>query len=289
MKNIFLRSYPLPENRARQLKTAAVVSLVVFAFLFMMHPFSGSSSVLRSLWGSLLGGVIVFGVVSFYYFILFPLFPGYFKEERWNIGRELVWTLWTIIMIALANALTVWLMGVRMAFSPAYLARMVGYTAIVGVAPVTVSIILNQARLLRLYRKAAVQLNNGIQTPGKPAVPVNDAVLLVADNGKDVLELSGDSVLAITSADNYIKIYVLENGQVKMLMLRSSLQKAGASLMEQSYFWRCHRTAIINLRHVQTVSGTAQGYRLHVEGMAEPVPVSRSLNSQLRERLAHRM
>jgi hypothetical protein len=50
-------------------------------------------------------------------------------------------------------------------------------------------------------------------------------------------------------------------------------------------FYRCHRTCLVNLYRVYKVSGNAQGYKLHVEGVEELSPVSRSLNEVIREKL----
>ena len=56
-------------------------------------------------------------------------------------------------------------------------------------------------------------------------------------------------------------------------------------LSDLPQFFRCHRTYLVNLDRVGHVSGNAQGYKLHLEGIDNLVPVSRSLNEEINLRL----
>ena len=49
---------------------------------------------------------------------------------------------------------------------------------------------------------------------------------------------------------------------------------------------RCHRSWLVNLRHVTGVSGNAQGLQLTVEGLDREVPVSRTHLSRVRSELS---
>lgn len=61
-------------------------------------------------------------------------------------------------------------------------------------------------------------------------------------------------------------------------MLRSTLRRMEDALASWPQFFRCHRTYLVNLDKVAHVSGNAQGYRLHLEGLDDTIPVSRNLN-----------
>ncbi|SFO65914.1 transcriptional regulator, LytTR family [Chitinophaga sp. YR627] len=290
ISSLFKRPYPLPETWRRQWSMTIALSGAVFLFLFLFRPFNGQRDTLTVFWGSLEGAATVFGVVMLYYGLVFRLFPAYFREEQWTTGRESLWTLVIIVAIALANIGVMALSGQwRYSWKEVFL--MVVYTAVIGIAPATTSIMINQARLLRRYRKRAAGLNQAIATPvtAEELIPVAPEKLsFMADNGKDQVALLPGQLLAVTSADNYVRLYFLQGGHLKQELLRSSLQKIEASLTGHTTFWRCHRTAIVNLSLVEEVSGTAQGYRLHISHLPDAIPVSRSLNTTLREKLANR-
>jgi len=288
ISSLFRRPYPLPESWRRQWTMTIALSGVVFVFLFLFRPFNGQRDTLAAFWGSLEGAATVFGVVMLYYGLVFRLFPAYFREEKWTTGRESLWTLVIIVAIALANIGVMALSGQwRYSWKEALL--MVVYTAVIGIAPATTSIMINQARLLRRYRKRAAGLNQAIAAPLIAGKVVPEQLSFTADNGKDQITLLPAQLLAVTSADNYVRLYFLEGQQhLKQELLRSSLQKIEASLTAHTTFWRCHRTAIVNLSFVEAVSGTAQGYRLHIPHLPDTIPVSRSLNTTLREKLANR-
>lgn len=303
---LFSRPYPLPDTRRRQWVMTILLSVAVFLFLFFLRPFNGQrdtlsavlggsadAALIAAFLGSLEGAATVFAVVSVYYGVLFKAFPGYFSEERWTIARESLWTVVIIVAIALTNIGVMMLTGQwHYSWKEAFL--MVMYTAVIGTAPATTSVIINQARLLRRYRHKAVAINQVIQeAPPLPveetmAIPVTTTLSFIAENGKDTVSVAPADLLAVTSADNYVRLFYIDNQELIQILIRTSLQKVTEVVAAHSNFWRCHRTAIVNLSLVTGVSGTAQGYRLHVAGLPDTVPVSRSLNATLRERLANR-
>jgi DNA-binding LytR/AlgR family response regulator len=289
--SLFNKPYPLPESRGSQLKVATLLSVVVFLFLFLFKPFNQHENTIQALTTGLVGGVTVFVVILFHFFVLFPLFPRFFREEGWTVGRELLWTLFIIITIALANMGVIAIWG-SFSFSWRNVLLVTFDTAVVGMAPAAVSIMINQARLLRRYRKSANTLTQVLHQEAPvvssvvvPVVAEPALITLTAENGKEPVTVSPDQLLAITSADNYCKLYIMSSGQLKAVILRSSLKRLEGLLDGRAQFWRCHRTAIVNLAAISAVSGTAQGYRLHLESMDETIPVSRSLNAELREKL----
>lgn len=49
--------------------------------------------------------------------------------------------------------------------------------------------------------------------------------------------------------------------------------------------YRCHRSYLVNLIYVEKVSGNALGLKLHLKGYPGEIPVSRSLNHQIEEKI----
>lgn len=86
--------------------------------------------------------------------------------------------------------------------------------------------------------------------------------------------------LFIQSSDNYSNIVWQEDSQNKKTLIRSSMKR----LEEQipvSFIIRCHRSFIVNLSRVYSVSGNANGYRLYLKNHAEPIPVTRRFGKRV--------
>jgi len=300
---ILNKPYPLEERKQAQLKLAFIFGVVVFIFLFLLKPFGYTQNTVGALLECGVSGLITFATIAFDFLVIFPLFPGYFKEEKWTIGREIILTLIIIATIGTANIV----MGSIFwgnTLSIANWLTMIFYTAIIGIVPATISILINQARLLKKYRKEVQGINGTLHAINtalvKEPILIKEAVIeqttlneanpfyitIEAENEKDNLRIEAKSFLAASSADNYVKVFYLENDQIKNAMLRTTLKKLEENALPFPELFRCHRTAIINMAAVESLTGSAQGYRLQLMGLPEEIPVSRNLNQVIKEKLA---
>lgn len=85
------------------------------------------------------------------------------------------------------------------------------------------------------------------------------------------------SIVCIRGASDYSEI-VLSDG--KQLLLRRPLKEWEARLPPS--FARVHRSAIVNLDHVERVERDGDEYRVHLRGTSEPVALSRRQAQRLR-------
>jgi DNA-binding LytR/AlgR family response regulator len=300
------KSYPLEENKKKQFHLSIIFGAIIFIVLYLAQPFGNSATIVlfqkitisSKLLYSLFGGIVTAIVIFIDFIFFFKAFPNYFKETRWTIGRELIWTAIIILSIGTANILInhfIW--SSTLSFSS--WVTMIFYTAIIGIVPAIISIILNQARLLHKYKKQAALLNQQLPQPENIATSITNenepiatqnqqlqSFTLVAENGKQELTLTKHSFIAATSADNYVKVYYLNGKNVLQNdMLRSTLKMIESKIINEPFILRCHRTAIVNLEFLRELNGTAQGYRLQLGNMLEEIPVSRNLNQELRQKI----
>jgi len=110
---------------------------------------------------------------------------------------------------------------------------------------------------------------------------------LTADNGKDILTLSPAELIFIESSDNYCTVYFFRDEKLQQRMLRGSLSRMESQLTVGEIM-RCHRSYIVNLKQVESVSGNAQGYKLRVRRLAEPIAVGRTYSDAVLARLMNR-
>jgi hypothetical protein len=271
MFQFLVQPYPRePRNLRRWLLTSAGAGLFVALFLIIFQPFGSAE------WNDprkiyLLAG---YGVVTFVFLftggLLFPyLFKNFFDEKNWTVGREILWNVVIILFIGFGNLLyKTWTLGDGYGSIMGWL----GITAAIGIIPSTVITLLSYIRLLRRHTTTELHIGRHHEESGTTELP--QTIIFIAENEKDTLVVSVNDLLFIESADNYSEIVFVQHGKSAKVLLRGSL----SSFEEQAHHpdvVRCHRSYVVNLQQVESISGNAQGYKLQLKNYATPVPVAR--------------
>ncbi|MDP4262474.1 MAG: LytTR family DNA-binding domain-containing protein [Bacteroidota bacterium] len=108
---------------------------------------------------------------------------------------------------------------------------------------------------------------------------------LTGDYQGEKIVLPPDELYFITAANNYVKVHFIKNDKISYSIIRMTMKRVEEALQSWPDFFRCHRAYIVNLDKVQHVEGNAQGYRVRLAGVEEPIPVSRNLNSEFSDKL----
>lgn len=90
-----------------------------------------------------------------------------------------------------------------------------------------------------------------------------------------------DSILYLESADNYVTIYYLVEGEVKKEMIRTSMKKMESLLVPLGLI-RCHRSFMVNLVNVQWMKKQGRNYQIKMKNWDSVIPVSRSYHSSVK-------
>ena len=260
----------------------------VFVFLLVFRPF-GLDTLPQGIVPVALGyGITCTLVMLLLNVALLPLLPHFFDPERYTVGHELAWSTLNIAIIGIANAFYTAYIGI--AELSLYNILMFGtYTLSVGVFPVSISIVLTEARLSRRNIRQAERINAGLESKvdGAPESS-REEVVLSSDTAAEDLVLPAGDILFVRSADNYVEVYCLKDKSVRKALLRSTMKQVEYSLAGKGNFFRCHKSYLVNLTHVYHVSGNAQGQKLHLHQTEETIPVSRQHITTIRERLTVR-
>ncbi len=304
------RPYPFPSTRGRFL-TPLAFAVFISLFLFVFQPFGLSRLDKPMAWIAAGYGLMTFLVVFVEMWALPLLFPAYFKESSWTVGREIAVVVLDVFLIGLCNLLySAWVLELPLSFRAAIWYQAV--TVIIAILPLTIWVLYKQLKLQKRYMAEAKLIDTHVQERREPekialegtamgktidkmgvmreeGVMVNDKrppmVTIPAEQAGEPLQLAPNQLLYIAAADNYIKVHHLEQGMVKQTLLRSSLKKVADGLADHPQFFRCHRTFLVNLGHVTEVSGNAQGYKLQLAYTGDWIPVSRSLHEEIRQKL----
>lgn len=269
----FLRQpYPAGDHLLpKALRQALLIGLFVAFVLVVFQPF-GSYNWQHPYKVLILSGYgLVAALTTFLNFYVFPnLLPSLFREAQWTVWKELLWNLLPVVIGGFLSTVYGYLIG-TMPLSLAQVTYMISVVFLVGLLPAILLVLLNYLYLLRKY-----QSRDSISPRQPPEVEETDQTLvLVAENQKDQLVLPANDLLLIEASDNYCTVFHLDGDRLTKTLLRSSLSRLESQLHHPRII-RCHRSYVVNLDQVKSVTGNAQGYKLLLERLEMPVPVARS-------------
>jgi DNA-binding LytR/AlgR family response regulator len=303
MFRLLRQPYPTEESVRRRLIKSVLIGLFVGLFLLAFQPFGLDDWETVNKAQKILGfGLVTLLVMLADSLFLPALFPRYFSDQDWTVGREILRTLALILVIAIGNRL--YLAWIIEEGSAAYgWIPMIGMTFVVGIFPTVGAILLNYIVQLRKYSRVAAEFPDQSASSARKEPWLREQVtvvrmeddpdttlVLVAENEKDTVSLSARSLLFIESSDNYCTVVYHNSNPAnsdKPLkpLLRSSLSRLEAQIAAKRNFRfhivRCHRSYVVNLDRVERVTGNAQGYKLHLLGGQFQVPVARRFNDTL--------
>lgn len=262
------KPYPLNKDLKYNAKIVFFISLGILCILLLFQPLN-----LHNLGGKdlfyLATGIAAstFLSLALNLLILPSLFPKLFEQNKWKVKYEIIWNIWIVSTIMISNFL---FYTKLFGFFDIDLAT-IGKFILIAIIPVSVLITINQDRLLRTNLRIAESLNKKLSETGK----LNDELITFNSEYKnDSLILKSSALLLIRSANNYIEVFYLENGETKKQMIRCSISNTEKTLKDFSFILRCHRKYIVNVNHIVKIEGNSQGYNIALEGLDFPVMVS---------------
>jgi hypothetical protein len=276
MLNFFNKHYPFNNDLKHNTKIIFFISIGVFVFLYLFQPMQIDDLETRDMFILVIGlGVITFLSLSLNLLILPSLFPKILNGSSWNIKKEIFWDIWIMFTVIVGYFLYYKVLGF-MEFGFGMIIKLI----LIAIIPTSVLIVFNRNRLLRTHLKTANELNKKL----KENKSIQDRLVhFVSDYQKDNLSLKVSLILLIRSANNYIEIFWKEGQEVKSQMVRNSLTKVEELLKEYKFIFKCHRSYLANINHIEKIEGSTQGYRLFFDKVDFFVPVSKIYTHKLKE------
>lgn len=264
--------FPDKDSLNKSMLTIFWVGVFVSLFLFLIRPFS-----IEGEWADLAIASAGFGGVTVVFGWIFEFSTRYvfrlkMDGPRWTLGKWIMSSIVLIVWIALGNYLFVnWLMDWRAMGYFSFL-RMIGYTSLIGVFPVALSGILIQLRETQKNEESASDISENL----KSSVEANHLVVtLEPENGAE-LRIDASNLRFVEAMQNYVTVWFVQNGELQKEVLRTTLT-ATEKQVENTDVIRCHRSYLVNVDCIETVSGNAQGLKLKLRDVTDvEVPVSRS-------------
>lgn len=109
----------------------------------------------------------------------------------------------------------------------------------------------------------------------KATISTNHLVKITDSNRDLKLVVDNSQLLLLKSADNYVEIYYLKDGQIKKELVRTTLKILEQELSNQP-IKRCQRSYMVNINRVAVIQKNSQGYNIELNGYDQPIPVSKN-------------
>jgi len=270
------KPYPFNDDLKHNAKVIFFISIGVLIFLILFQPFNLESIPNEKKFYLISAIVIVtFLGLTLNLMIVPSIIPKLFINTNWNVKKEILWNLWLLFTITSGNILYYNYLGL-LEFDLVLILKIILY----GVVPISVLITINQERLLRYNLKTALELNKKLQ---EKKLIQEKMVFFESDYMKDSLSIKVSSILFVRLANNYIEVCWKEGEKVTSQMIRSSLKKAEEVLEDYKFIYKCHRSYIININNIEKVIGSYQGYKLYINNIETPIPVSQQYITRFKE------
>ena len=199
--------------------------------------------------------------------------------KRFTIGITIVWLVWINLVVGLSNFI-IWeiiMNNGHMVWKG--LPTMLFQTLLVGVLPILFIIILYNT----FYLKRKIRVINNINSDLRKyqsRIPAKSDLTFTSTNLREVFTIDSNSLLYIASADNYVELFWLENGNIKKILLRKTLSEIEKEIKRQwQHIERCHNSYIVNINQIKSISGNSGGYRIILNGIDSFIPVSRKYSN----------
>ncbi|WP_430928293.1 LytTR family transcriptional regulator DNA-binding domain-containing protein [Polaribacter marinivivus] len=264
------------------IKFKSKVSLVFgffFSFLYIFEPFT-LSTFKEYLFDYTLGIGLVTFVGTLIVLIIPPiLFKNYFNENKWTIGRNLIYIGLCIIFIGTI----LWFFGQffkqETTIKHINYFTFIYYTFLVSALPLIIFISFNEKNIRQKREETAKEINDFKNAKLEVNLPLK-IVIISSENNKESFSIEVEKLVYITSEGNYASFFIIENNELKEKILRVTLTKIESFLKDYDFIIRCYKSYIVNTKYVNKVAGNARGYLLKCNILDFYIPVSRKFSKK---------
>ncbi len=267
MITILNKEYPLQKDKKYHVWLTFALSIWIFVFLWFPEPFElDDLSVQKKLavipFYGLFGGLSYVIALS-YQIVVFK------KHEKWTISNEII-CLFFALSVASFFMYCVYYSGIEnkaLAYSYVNYTLKIYLPSLIIIAP-----FIGFGRLL-IAKWFAVNNNNDTLN--------SDKIIIKGKGKQDFIRLKNTNLVYIMSSDNYVKIYYVENQEMKSKLIRGSLFE-----IEKQFPWllKTHRSYIINPNHFKHFTKQNNTVTICLSFGIE-IPVSRSMYSIIKQKL----
>jgi hypothetical protein len=276
MTGFLNKPYDLLEYRKFEILHSYGIAFFNFIFLLLFKPFGlytlSFAERLKSL-------SIYFAVVLPVILLNSLILKRYFFK-KYTIGNTILWFTWSFILVAIGLFVVNAYLFDQGKFFIYLFFWFIVVTVIISIIPLSIIMLVHYNYVLIHRLKNAASINEILKNKHHKQ---HKDILLEDESSNKKLFMSLESLLYITSADNYVDICYVEENKIRHELIRNSLTNIEKCLANTKQLFRCHKSFIINLSNVVSITGNTAGYKLKINHVDLLIPVSRKLNNRILE------
>lgn len=274
IKNYLKEPYPYYyEKSDRLLLLLLFISILSFLFSYFFEPFvvNVNEHKISYFWILLIHAFTPFPI-AYLYFIL--LNNSKKDTEIWTLGKEI----FHLSMILLIIGITSFLIRDLIYTNPdnwsfKYFWEEIRNTFLIGILLLVVVLPINLERLINKHKASLKEI-----TPINFDSTSHNLIISIKNSmSEDCFELKIKDFLFAKVESNYTEVYTFSTNKIHKTLIRVTLKDLEEQLKLVSHnIFKTHRSYLVNLNKINSISGNAQGYELVLKNSSLKVPVSRS-------------
>ncbi|WP_431165128.1 LytR/AlgR family response regulator transcription factor [Tenacibaculum halocynthiae] len=274
IKNYLKEPYPYYyEKSDRLLLLLLFIAILSFLFSYFFEPFvvNVNEHKISYFWILLIHAFTPFPI-AYLYFIL--LNNSKKDTEIWTLGKEI----FHLSMILLIIGITSFLIRDLIYTNPdnwsfKYFWEEIRNTFLIGILLLVVVLPINLERLINKHKASLKEI-----TPINFDSTSHNLIISIKNSmSEDCFELKIKDFLFAKVESNYTEVYTFSTNKIHKTLIRVTLKDLEEQLKLVSHnIFKSHRSYLVNLNKINSISGNAQGYELVLKNSSLKVPVSRS-------------
>ena len=273
IKTYLNQSYPFYYEDLKKVGLLlCVLALASFLFTYLFEPFTVTVAEHKI---STLGIQLVHAFlpipISLIYVVL--LGKGVTDTNKWTLGKEFFHLAMILLLIGLSNFLIrdfIYTNPDNWSFR--YFWEEIRNTFLVGTLLLTIILPLNLERLLYKHLSVLKKLPSPKSEEQK-----SELIHIETPIPTEKFDLNLKHFLFSKVEGNYLEVFVSSSGGFDKYLKRMTLKELETQLSAFPCVLKVHRSYVVNLNAITSISGNAQGYELELNNYSSGViPVSRS-------------
>ncbi|MEM8901063.1 MAG: LytTR family DNA-binding domain-containing protein [Bacteroidota bacterium] len=271
---LFSQSYSPPNYGWKGLFTSVLFGAFIGGFLLFFKPFNLNVGPYSDL-NILFFGFITASVFAAFQLIFPRLFPAFFSEKNWKVYHQIGFYLLILFCIATLNGMYINHVD-KLSFNWPNYGWIISRTIALGSFPIAFYVLIDHNRKLNQFVSAAQDLQPLVG--GAKKAQSSRTFYILTQLKEETFTIEEATFLFAEASGNYV--YIHEKGGKKNIR-RLTLNSLKDQLPSPTLI-RCHRSYLVNLQKVKSVSGNAQGLSLSLKENETTIPVSRKYVSSVR-------
>lgn len=287
IQELMSEEIPVYTGKKHAIIKAFMWGALIFSILTFIRPFGLSDENLLMLFFSNAGfGVIIAFSTTINYGFVRKKFSGN-ENARWQLNDEVKNAGLLLLIVVLCNFLYSSLVLSHVSYSISGALQTFLYTTALFLPLIIADLLCG---IVTRYRKKVLILKTKNEY-------LHDLSALYSNNDKhsekisltlenETVAFERNKLLGISSYGNYLRIIIAASPRIIEVVKRATLKELESQLQPYPEFFRCHRSHIINLTCVTSVTGTNKKTSVNLGHGKVIIPVTRSSIATVKKRLA---